>query len=463
MKVFFSFVLLAATFLRFWKIDSLLAFTGDFGFFYLQAREMVLSGDIPLVSIRTSVPVFKQGALFSWLLSGALRVGSFHPGSGAVLTAFLGVVAVWGTYKLASEWFSKRVGIIAALLVSFSPLIVIHSRLPYHWSPIFPTTLLVAWSSHQAYKGSKKHFFLLGLWLSLLYQLELAAAVLIPIVFLTFLWQRVKVGLKDLFLAISGFAVGIIPLIIHDVKTGVFLQTAGFFAWAVTKIFEGISGWVSGGGTGEPYFDQLYTFLGRLVFPEAPALAILLLGASFLAFIYFEKGDIKKLPFEKRFIFLWFTLSIAGFILRGIVSEAYMPLSFFPAISILALAADKMVAKAPLLGWLGLVFILLVNGLFLLKTNFLLPGPYGLPLSDRLKVVDFIIQDTQGKPYKLVYRGVDHIYESGDNHYQYLLWWRGNAPSKDADLTYFIFEPKEYSLPTVEPLVDFGYAMVGKR
>src|SRR3989344_8882572 len=101
-KLLLLLLLVIAAFFRFYKLSGLMYFIGDFGWYYLSARDFLLTGNIPLVGIPSSVPILRQGAIFTWLLAGTLKLFNFNPVSGAYLTAFLGVISTLLTFKLVS-------------------------------------------------------------------------------------------------------------------------------------------------------------------------------------------------------------------------------------------------------------------------------------------------------------------------------------------------------------------------
>ena len=55
------------------------------------------------------------------------------------------------------------------------------------------------------------------------------------------------------------------------------------------------------------------------------------------------------------------------------------------------------------------------------------------------------------------------MFHSADNHYQYLLWWKGNEPVKNSEKSYAIFEYPYSSLKKFEKVFDKGYVKVGVR
>src|SRR5882762_6674950 len=102
-------ILLLAAFLLFYRLSEFLPFIGDQGWFYISARDMLLTGQIPLVGITSSHVWLHQGPYWTYMLAGALWIGRFNPVFGAYLTSSLGLVGVWLLYKIGSEMFTSRI------------------------------------------------------------------------------------------------------------------------------------------------------------------------------------------------------------------------------------------------------------------------------------------------------------------------------------------------------------------
>lgn len=79
-----------------------------------------------------------------------------------IVPALIGILAVWMTYLAARNWFSHRVGIIAALLMATSPWAVQVSRLSL--SAVLLTLLipLLAWTIHKALTTNKAAWYLVS-------------------------------------------------------------------------------------------------------------------------------------------------------------------------------------------------------------------------------------------------------------------------------------------------------------
>ena len=165
--------LIAGVFLGFFKISDLMIFTGDQGWFFLSARDLIVNHKIPLVGITASITWLYQGAIFTYFLAPFLWLFKFNPLGGAVLTILFNLLAIVAIYKVGKNFFGEKVGVLAALLFPTSPLIIIHSRTAYHTSLIPLFALLFFWFLYKLIKESGKNLIWVALLLAILFQLEL--------------------------------------------------------------------------------------------------------------------------------------------------------------------------------------------------------------------------------------------------------------------------------------------------
>jgi len=455
-SLYLTLILFLSIFLRFYKIKSLMHFIGDFAWYYLQAKDMILNGGIPLVGVPSSVPILRQGAVWTWMLAGSLIIGKFHPVSGAFLSGALGVTAVVGTYYLTKLWFGKRVGLVAALIAATSPFIINMDRYPFITAGIYPLTIIISLFLTKSMKEGNYNWFFLGFFLALIYQFELAAFIMLPIVTATLILSKSKLNRKSFLIFLLGGAIGLSPFIIHDIREGIYLQTVGFLAWLVIKIYEGLSGIFTAGGS-LLIFTPFLLFIKELILPASSGFAYTLFILSFALFLY-KFTNIYKYKGVKtvylRYLLVWSIFTASAFFLRGSFSEAYFPLLFFPFLVLIALFYDALIKKNRKLGW-GLVLVLsIINSAFILRSF----GKLALlsPLSKRVEVVNIIAIKSNGDPIKLTYLGPNDHFDSGDDHWEYLLWWKGVKLDNKAKLEMLIAEstpilPDKYGLSH-----DFG-------
>ena len=194
-------------------------FFADQAWFYLSARDALLTGHLPLLGITASITWLHQGPLWTYLLIPGLALTNFHPLSGSILAIIFSLPTPLLLYFFAKRLWGKSAAVTAVLLFTLNPwFLLVHSNLAYHTTPIFLFTLVFFWCL------IKKHDFLTGLFLGLLYQLHL----------LTFIFWPIMLFRRRL---IPGFILGIIPFLLAGP-----IQSFGIFIWLAKKAFEGFSG-----------------------------------------------------------------------------------------------------------------------------------------------------------------------------------------------------------------------------
>lgn len=443
-------ILFISFFLNFYKISERMIFIGDQGWFYLSARDMLLTGKIPLVGITSSHTWLHQGPLWTYILAIIFKVSSFSPIAPGYFTAFLGIITVFLIYKLAKEMFSKRIGLISALLYAASPLIIVTSHMPYHTSPIPLLTLGLIYFIYRWVKGNVYFFPLTMFILALLYNFELATQVIwVTIGFIFILgfiekkkWVLYVLSKKILFLTISLFVLPMLPIIIYDVNHN-FAQTLKFFAWIPYKAFSqllNLKDIFLLTKTPESFVSMINFFsinYQQLIFASsyAVSLLILFLSIGYIAYYLFRQKNREKF-FSPIGIIVIFTASILmGFFINMTPSGAYLPL-FFPSVIILtAWMFDKLMKKKYLfIPVLILIFLTAaVNTLFILDTS-RNKSAYGLSFLQRLNAAKTILKEANEKNYIIKGKGHGSQFESFTMNYEYLAWWLGHAPSKNSQL-----------------------------
>lgn len=329
-KINFSLLLIIvlALFLRLYRLPELMTFIGDQGRDYLAARDMLLSGQLVLVGIPSSVPWLFQGPFFIWLLAFALKIGHFNPVAPAIMTAIMGTLTVYLVYR-----FSRSR--LAALIIATAPLAVVHSRLAYHTSPIPLFTILYLLALKQKSLGWS--FFLAAV----LLQFELTT---LPLTFLSILvFKRFSIF----------WFIPFIPKFIYDF-THNFTQTLGFAAWAgyrLVNVFQ----------YGNP-LPAIWEFWLKFTAWGYPVLAAVI-GLIFLL----------SLRYQSKLLLSVIGLILLSFFIHGAPSEAYFPVLFVPWAIVLGAVKPK------LWQWL-LIVICSLNIISLYQHNFY---PYGPTLTEQ--------------------------------------------------------------------------------
>lgn len=227
-KLFLLFILLIAALLRLYKISGYMEFLGDQGRDVIIVHKFLTNGDLMFIGPQTSIGNMYLGPWYYYLIAPFLLLFNFSPVGPAVMAALLGVVTVWLAYKAAKEWFNERVGLITALFLALSPVVIYYSI--FSWNPnIMPFFSLVSvWLTWRIWqKREYKKLPWLGISLAMILNSHyLGLLIFPPILFFCFLgFLRVKKDrqIKKQFILhtlyfILLFLVLMSPLLLFDLK-----------------------------------------------------------------------------------------------------------------------------------------------------------------------------------------------------------------------------------------------------
>lgn len=450
MKILIISILILAFLIRVHKLNGLMMFIGDFAWFYISARDMIMTGNVPLVGITSSQTWLHQGPLWTYLLAFPMLISNFNPLSGAYLSVILGVITVFLVYKLASEMFSKKIGIITGLLYACSPLIIIHSRMPYHTSVIPLFTAIFLLFLYRWIKGDIKYFPWIMFSLALLYNFELSTVVMWFIVLIITLygilskkrWVRNLFSRKLLLISALAFVIPMTPILIHDTQHE-YLQTIKFVNWLiyhrVIKYFLELSFLNSSLNAFFTMISFLIEQSTRLIFLPSRSISVLIFLLSFTWLVIIILKMFKKKSFEASYIVLFLTIifPLFAFIFGQTPSEAYMPIFFPTVIILIALFLNKLSGFKPLFvpTILTITFICFLNVYTLISSDYLMKkiDGYGPTFKDRLEASKEIIGIVNNGEYNLIGVGEGSEHKSFTMNYEYLTWWFGNGPSKSEE------------------------------
>ncbi len=450
-------ILILSLFLRTYRLDELMTFIGDQGWFYISARDMVLTGEIPLVGIASSHTWIHQGALWTYILAILFKLFNFNPLAGAYFTAILGAFSVFLVYKMGSSMFSSRVGVISSFLYASSPLIIFHSRMSYHTSPIPFFTILFIYSVYKWIKGNTLFFPISIFLLAVLYNLELATFSFTVTFILIFLfgvlrktkWGRGVLKLKIIIYSILAFLIPMFPMIIYDLSHG-FPQTLKFIVWVVYRIavFLGYPPLHPNvpGETWTTFFSFNSFFIQKLIFFSSMPISFVILISSLLLLIaiILKQTRSKQYKLSYLLIFLLFFIPLIGFVLQKTNSEAYLPI-FFPTIMIiLGISFDYFLKHRLLL--LPIFFIILFvgisNSFLFINQNYFTD----ITFNDRINAAKKIIKEANGRPYNLIGKGAGSQHKSFTMNHEFLTWYFGHGPSDKKEKLQFIISEQPYKI-----------------
>ncbi len=450
-------ILLLAFFLLIFRLTELSPFIGDQGWFYLSARDMILYGKIPLVGITTSHTWLHHGALFTYMLAIALWIFSFHPLAGTFVSISFTLGAILLLYKLGSAMFGRPVGFIASFLFATSPLVMIHTRMAYHTSPLAFCSILFIFSFYKWLRGHQKFLPLTTFSLALLYNFEVSTFVFFVIFALVlvygFIGKRVyvsRIDRKVVIISSLSFLLPMLPMLFFDLSHG-FPQTLKFPAWVLFKILKTVVAFGSG-STISPFTEMIGFFAAnfqRLVFITNGFIALAIFLAVFSWFLVKLSGLYRegKLNVAWTLLALWIVIPLGGELINHTPTEAHLIVLYPPVIlltSVFFVSFMKRVFSRAIIASF-IIIIAISNVSFMINNEYLMgkKGGYGPRFSERLKTARSIVDTAAGKRYNLRGEGPGSQFESFTMNYEYLTWWLGNGPSKKKESLVFVIKETE--------------------
>lgn len=445
-------VILIGAYLRLYRLPELMPFIGDQGWFYISARDIILTGNIPLVGITSSHTWLHQGALWTYTLVPLLKLFNFNPIVPAYFTALLGIITIALVYKLAREMFNEHIALVSSFLFATSPLIIIDSRMAYHTGPIpFFTTLLLL-SVYRWTNGKIQYFPLIIFLLAILYNFEIATFSLIGIVVLIFVYGLLKkqklvlklFNKKTMTFSFIGFIIPMIPMFLYDINHG-FPQTVKVVIWIFYRIavFLGYSP-LNQNATGEnwnTFFPFAFDLIRKLIFLPSTSFSILLFLSSlvFLILNVYKNYKSKKNESSSVLILLSVIIPALAYAAAKTNSSAYV-LIFYPQLMIMIAFLINHFLRNKLLTF-GFGLFLLIFGF--INSNFLIGQNYltGPSFTKRIEASKKIIKEANGRPYNVLGKGEGSQFESFIMTHEYLVWWQGHGPSKKNEkLKFYVSE-----------------------
>ena len=304
-------ILLAAGFLRLYRIAGYMTFLGDEGRDVLVVKRMIVDHKWTLLGPTASVGGFFLGPIYYYFMLPFLWLFRLDPVGPAVMVALFGIATVFLVYKVGRDFFDSKAGLIAAGLYAVSPVVIAYSR--SSWNPnLMPFfCLLIIYTLWLAITRKQlKLLGLVGFLLGIAFQLHYLATFLVPVIILyLLLFARGLKNLKYYLLGIGGFLLGYLPFILFELRHSFpnlrtlyqfifFGEETGFVIKNFWPTISGVS----------------FRLFNRLVTNNQIFLAQLTLFVSLSVFVFFWIKQRKKKKFKTfSLLGLWFVLGIGLF------------------------------------------------------------------------------------------------------------------------------------------------------
>lgn len=482
-------ILGVALFFRIYKLDTLMPFIPDQGWFYLSARDMLLTGHIPLVGPSTSHPWIHHGPLWTYTLAALLYAGKFNPIFPAYYIAILGAITTWLLYYVTTKMFSRTTGLLVAFLWATSPLIILNARIPYHTSPIPFFVIILFYLTYLWVKGRVRVFPLIVFILAVLYNHEITTFIFditISIILLFGVikrkpWATQLLSKKIIFLSVLLFTVPMIPFLLYDINNG-YKQTAGFGVWVIYRLIKVPMNFIHpnvsavASPTLSASLPEFFSYFQQLIFMPSLIISLGVLIGAFLYGLLLLKHEIFMGKYKKQqskeqiivlkigtklfsvqnalsigqtLLLLFLGIAIPGLFLHRVPIEADILLVSPFFILLIALMFVRLMQIRYFKVSLMCVVILfgVINTYTLLSTRYLTVGDYGrLTIEKQTTATDRVISIAKGYSYNIKGRGELSAFPVFLTPYKYLLWLKGHPDSDRNEKIQILIWEKESSI-----------------
>lgn len=434
-------------------------FIGDQAKDFLTALNMAENGQIPLLGIESSMPQFRQGPVYIWLLALVFFLLGPSPENTAYLAGTIGVLAVGALYIFGRNYFGRKAALIAAALLAVSPLTVAHSQLSFIINPIPLISVGYLISLLKYLNYPKETLLVPSMWFGLLFQFELANAPLLALLAIVYFLKRKRQTGIDLMAAVKGLGVGLLPQIVYDL-THKFEHLGLFAAWIGYRIASFL------GYKNEHAFsvEQLTQTLGTIslyvqkTISWDRSLFLIWLAVLIGGCILWTRLP-KKHASPSILIWSWLAILLTSYLVHGSPSEAYFPSIAVPLFlglgwTISQLKGDKALVLSSLL--VGITMA--VNSNFLVESRVLgihVETSSGIPsdawsprYSAQMAIVDFIIAETKG-PINLRSLGPGSEFPAFLDNFRYLLKVHGVSIAPDGQQVWLVFGEERKTPPFI--------------
>lgn len=222
-------ILLLGLILRLWNFRELYMYSHDQDLQGWVIRDILLNNHPRLIGQETSTHGIFIGPYFYYFLIPFYLIFGMDPIGGIFATVVLGIFTIWSIYYCLKHIFNYKVGLISAFLYSASFYTVFNDREVVPTMPVILWTIWFLYAIHLIKAGKQKVGFILsGILIGLIWNLNMALILLLPLLPIAFILSKKRFVLTDFFKGFLTLFITSIPLIAFELRHS-FSQTRAFF------------------------------------------------------------------------------------------------------------------------------------------------------------------------------------------------------------------------------------------
>jgi 4-amino-4-deoxy-L-arabinose transferase-like glycosyltransferase len=407
-------------------------------------KDVVENRHLRLIGQETSTSGIFIGPLFYYLQIPFYLLTGMDPIGATFLVAFLGTFAVWSIYYVFGKIWNTRIGYMGAFIYALSFSTIFTDREVVPTMPVMLWTIWYLYGLWLLMNGKQRQsWILLGLLLGLIWHLNFALVLVLPLILIAFLLQKRKekqhifIDGKGLFFGLLILGITSLPLVIFEFRHD-FQQTNALLNALTTDQHDIVSGYEKFARTFHLASKNVANLLFGSVFDiryEITHIIVLLLGA----FLLFKNKVDRRMG---SVMYLWIVLFITFFSLYSkILSEYYLNGATIIYIAICAILLSTLFSsmKWRYVGWVLITLFAAINMYRFFSVTINKSG-----YVHRKAVVQAINKDALEKGYPCI--SVSYITDPGNNlGYRYFFWLENmhvNQPDSGSPVYTIVFPLK---------------------
>lgn len=420
-----------------------------------------------------------QGPVYYYLLSIFFILFNGDPYGGIVMMFIFSIAAIIFSYYFAFKIFkNKWYGLLFAFFVSISHPLIDQARFVWNNHPSTIFILLAFYFAYLSYKKDGRFIFLSAFFSAFIYNFEIAMAIPISISYILYVIFVLKLKvLRKYFYLLSGFILGVFPMIIFEVRHN-FIGTRGILNYVFVKPQV----YTVSNARYDFFGNHISVFITNFFDTfslQNPSLAVIIFSVFllFVVFLIFKEQDDRIKKFLQYLMFTLIVTFIVFSFLRNYVYYYYLYHLNIAYIFICVYAVYKIINLNKTYQGIKILVLVLISILAVKSINFSYANTirdlsdYGgtAKIRGKIDAIDYIYKDAKGKPFGLfVFTPPVYTYA-----YDYLLWWYGERkyhylPYQEKRGTFYLLIERDGSKPWsykgwLETVIKIGKVIYTKK
>ncbi len=191
----------------------------------------------------------QNGPLYFVLLRGWVALTGISEYGMRFFSLLFGVLGIPLTYVVGRRWFDRRVGLLAALLVTVSPYLIWYAQEVKMYALVLALALTALYSLRRALEGEGRWWAVQVVTTSLAFYSHVLAALLIPVQMLLFLiwWPRTRQRWMGASISLACLTLPYLPLVLWQARQVLQVRETGFYHYGLGQMVEILlNGWSLG-------------------------------------------------------------------------------------------------------------------------------------------------------------------------------------------------------------------------